>query len=142
MVASTIKLALGRKKTVQLAAIDSTGLQSRHCSSYYVKRRSRVQNLWQTTTYTRFPKVGIVCDVSNHLVLVAQASRGPCPDVADFKAPLERASRLIRIRDIVADAGYDSESNHRFAREQLSVRSFIPANQKTSVRKIPKTNAS
>ena len=76
----------GRKKTVKLAAIDSTGLKSRRCSSYCVKRRSRVQNLWQATTYTRFPKVGIVCDVSNHLILEAQASRGPCPEVADFKA--------------------------------------------------------
>jgi len=128
LIGSTLKLALGRKKTVKLAAIDSTGLQSRHCSSYYVKRRSRVPDLWQTTTYTRFPKVGIVCDVSNHLILEAQASRGPCPDVADFKKPLERATRLVRIREGVADAGYDSESNHRFAREQLSVRTDIPPN--------------
>ncbi|HMO16333.1 MAG TPA: transposase [Pirellulaceae bacterium] len=50
LIGSTLKLAMGRKKTVKLAAIDSTGLQSRHCSSYYVKRRSREQNLWQTTT--------------------------------------------------------------------------------------------
>ena len=128
LIGATLKLAMGRKKTVELAAIDSTGLQSHHCSSYYVKRRSRVKNLWQTTTYKRFPKVGIVCDVSNHMILEAQASRGPCPDVADFKKPLERATRLVRIRDVVADAGYDSESNHRFAREQLSVRTIIPAN--------------
>ena len=128
LIGTTLKLAMGRKKTVELAAIDSTGLQSHHCSSYYVKRRSRVKNLWQTTTYKRFPKVGIVCDVSNHMILEAQASRGPCPDVADFKKPLERATRLVRIRDVVADAGYDSESNHRFAREQLSVRTIIPAN--------------
>ena len=128
LIGTTLKLAMGRKKTVELAAIDSTGLQSHHCSSYYVKRRSRVKNLWQTTTYKRFPKVGIVCDVSNHMILEAQASRGPCPDVADFKKPLERATRLVRIRDVVADAGYDSESNHRFAREQLSVRTTIPAN--------------
>ena len=128
LIGSTLKLAMGQKKTVKLAAIDSTGLQSRHCSSYYVKRRSREKSLWQTTTYKRFPKVGIVCDISNHLILEAQASRGPCPDVADFKKPLERASRLVRIKCIVADAGYDSESNHRFAREQLSVRSIIPAN--------------
>ena len=128
LIGTTLKLAMGRKKTVELAAIDSTGLQSHHCSSYYVKRRSRVKNLWQTTTYKRFPKVGIVCDVSNHMILEAQASRGPCPDVADFKKPLERATRLVRILDVVADAGYDSESNHRFAREQLSVRTIIPAN--------------
>ena len=135
LIGTTLKLAMGRKKTVELAAIDSTGLQSHHCSSYYVKRRSRVKNLWQTTTYKRFPKVGIVCDVSNHMILEAQASRGPCPDVADFKKPLERATRLVRIRDVVADAGYDSESNHRFAREQLSVRTIIPANASRPTKK-------
>ncbi|HMO14561.1 MAG TPA: transposase [Pirellulaceae bacterium] len=113
----------------KIRAIDSTGSQSRHCSSYYVKRRSREQNLWQTTTDTLFPKVGIVCDVSNHLILEAQASRGPCPDVADFKTPLERAARQVRIRDIVADAGYDRESNHHaFARDKLKIQSINPAN--------------
>ncbi len=102
-------------KKIKLAAIDSTGLQSHHCSSYYVKRRSREPNLWQTTTYKRFPEVGIVCDTETHLILEAHPSRGPCPDVAEFKLPLKRAARHVRIETIVADAGYDSESNHQFA---------------------------
>ncbi|HMP69505.1 MAG TPA: transposase, partial [Pirellulaceae bacterium] len=41
---------------------------------------------------------------------------------------LERAARQVRIRDIVADAGYDSESNHAFARDKLKIQSTIPAN--------------
>jgi hypothetical protein len=34
---------------------------------------------------------------------------------------------LPRITTALADAGYDSEANHRYAREQRGVRSIIPA---------------
>jgi hypothetical protein len=37
------------------------------------------------------------------------------------------AARRVKLRCIVADAGYDSESNHRFARESLTSRSIFPA---------------
>ncbi len=50
LLASTLEHAHRRKKTVKLAAIDSTGSQSRHCSSFYIQRRSREPNLFQTTT--------------------------------------------------------------------------------------------
>ena len=116
------------EKKIKLAAIDSTGLQSHHCSSYFIKRRSRVPSLWQTTTYKRFPKVWIVCDTQSHLILEASPSRGPCSDVAKFKAPLKRASKPVSIAMIVADAGYDSESNHSYVRDELSIRSIIPPN--------------
>ena len=128
VVGGHIEASDGTQKKIKLAAIDSTGLQSHHCSSYYVKRRSREPNLWQTTTYQRFPKIGIICDTGTHMILEAHPSRGPCPDVAEFKRPLQRATQHVRIEVIVADAGYDSESNHQFAREELSVRSVIPAN--------------
>ncbi len=127
LLTTTVERIMGRRKCVAFAAIDSTGLESRHCSSYFVRRRSREPNLWQTTTYTRFPKLGIVCDTSNHVILFATYSRGPSPDVAQFREPLERASRNAKIRTILADAGYDSESNHTFARESLSIRTVIPA---------------
>jgi len=61
------------------------------------------------------------------MVLDIHASRGPCPDVAEFKQPVLRASRQVRIKTIVADAGYDSESNHAFARDELSIQTLIPA---------------
>src|SRR5579871_6514796 len=80
-----------RRKRVKVAAIDSTGLESHHCSRYFVKRRSRVENLWQTTTYRRFPKFAMVCDVSTHLIIAIQLSRGPSPDVDQLKVPLRRA---------------------------------------------------
>ena len=65
----TVAQMMGRKRRVALAAIDSTGLESRHASRYLIRRRSRTPNLWQTTQYTRFPKLGILVDCSNHLIL-------------------------------------------------------------------------
>jgi hypothetical protein len=37
------------------------------------------------------------------------------------------AAKRVKLRCIVADAGYDSESNHQFARESLASRSIFPA---------------
>src|SRR5262249_31920273 len=35
--------------------------------------------------------------------------------------------QALRPRRVVADAGYDSEPNHRYARQRCHVRSFMPA---------------
>jgi hypothetical protein len=40
---------------------------------------------------------------------------------------------------LLADAGYDSEANHRFCREALGVESVIPAKKRRSVRVIATT---
>ena len=51
------------KKRVELAAIDGTGFETRHISSYYVKRRERAcKTGYQTTTYTRYPYANLVCE--------------------------------------------------------------------------------
>lgn len=115
-----------RRKRVKVVAIDSTGLESHHCSRFFVKRRSRVENLWQTTTYRRYPKLGIVCDVSTHLILAIHLSRGPCPDIDQFKEVVQRARFVTPMGCLLADAGYDSESNHRYCREVMRMRTVIP----------------
>ena len=73
------------------------------------------------------PKLGVVCDVETHFILASQAGRGPKPDVAEFQPLLAEALARVRLGRIAADAGYDSEANHRFAREECRVRSIIPA---------------
>ena len=55
------------------------------------------------------------------------ASRGPQPDTDRFVPLLDAALANVRVESALADAGYDSESNHRHARESRGVRSFIPA---------------
>ena len=76
----TIRLAQvqGRlPRRVSLAALDGTGLETRHASSYYVKRRNNTGKYWQRTTYQRFPKAGVLCDTQTHLVLAVVPERGP-----------------------------------------------------------------
>ena len=41
-----------RERRVPLAAVDGTGMESRHTSRYYVKRRSRTGSETQETTYS------------------------------------------------------------------------------------------
>jgi hypothetical protein len=49
----TVAQVMGRRRRVPLAAIDSTGLESRHASGYFIHRRYRVQDAWKTAQYTR-----------------------------------------------------------------------------------------
>ena len=120
---------------VPLAAVDSSGLESHHVSRYFVRRRSREPSLWQTTTYIRFPKLGVVCDCRNHLILSTLLTRGPSPDVNQLQRTLMPAIRRVPIKTLLADAGYESESNHVLCREQLGVESIIPTTQRGRPRK-------
>jgi hypothetical protein len=126
----TIHLAKWQRNlpaTVSLAALDGTGLESRHASSYYVRRRAKGGKTWQKTTYQRFPKVGILCDTNSHLILAVVPGRGPAPDIPHFRDVLDQALSRTPIETLVADAGYDAEHSHHFARQQRGVRSLIPA---------------
>ena len=63
-----------------------------------------------------------------HLVLAALARLGLGSDCRDFGPVLRAAHRRHGgLRDILADAGYDSDAHHRLAREQLGVHSWIKA---------------
>jgi hypothetical protein len=124
---ATVQEHMGRKRRIRRAAIDSTGLESSAASGYFVRRRRYVGGPWKTVVYHRFPKLGVVCDVEAHFILAAQEGRGPKPDVADFRPLVSAALARVGIGRIAADAGYDSEPNHAFARRECQVRSIIPA---------------
>ena len=117
-----------KNKPIDLAAIDSTGLDASYISRYFVRRRrSKRYNLWEDTIYRRFPKLSIVCDCSNHLILSAITTRGPSVDVNQFRKTLKPAVDKVTIKNILADAGYDSQGNHEYAREVQQIESIIPA---------------
>ena len=111
---------------VRLAALDGTGFESRHVSSYYVQRKAKCTKTTQKITYSRFPKAGILCDTKSHLILAVVPGQGPGPDITHFRAALDQARETIRLDALAADAGYDSENSHRYARETCHVRSLIP----------------
>jgi hypothetical protein len=64
-----------RKRRVPLAAVDGTGMESRHTSRYYVRRRPRTGSETQETTYSKYHKVVLVTDCRSHLVLAATPAR-------------------------------------------------------------------
>ncbi len=114
------------KKQVRLAAMDGTGLESHHISRYFIRRRERGENKWQTTTYRRFPKIGAVCDCVSHIILSAVPGRGPGPDIWHYRRLLWDTIHRVPIKTLLADAGYDSEASHVFGREECGVRTIIP----------------
>jgi hypothetical protein len=127
---ATVRHQLGDDPQVELAAADSTGFESSQISPYFVKRRAkgqdRSENPNQTITYTRFPKCELAVDCSTHLVLCAIPSLGPYPDINRLPVLLLLALACVTISTILADAGYDWEWAHCFAREGCGVRSVMP----------------
>ena len=117
------------RRPVRLAAMDTSGFETRHTSRYYAWRRKKVGKHGRkcAVTYRRFPKLGIVCDTTSHFCLAARASQGPRPDFGDFRPLLVEAQVRAGIKTVAADAGFDSEANHELARDELGIQSLIPA---------------
>jgi Transposase DDE domain/Transposase domain (DUF772) len=112
------------RKQVALAALDGTGFETRHNSAYYVKRRERAGKTgYQTTTYTRYPSANFVCVCRSHF----GTGRGPGPDDPYYEPALRQTARRITVNTLLADAGFDSERAHIFARDVCGMRAIIPA---------------
>jgi len=126
------------KEQSSLSALDSTGMEAGHTSRYFVKRRQRgEENMYQTTTYRRFPKLALNCDCRTHIITGLLVGKGPSPDVVHFKKLLRQAHNNLPIQTITADAGYDSESNHIFARDALKIHSIINPKTGCPTKKLP-----
>jgi hypothetical protein len=119
-----------QKPRVELAAADSTGLESSQISPYFVRRRAkgqkREENPQQTTTYTRYPKCELVVDCRSHLILGALAGLGPFPDNNRLPVLVWGLMTYMSVGTILADVGYDWEEAHRFCRDGCCVRSVVP----------------
>ncbi len=127
----SFQLLMGRRTRVHCAAADSTGFESSRISPYFVRRRGRGQKqlkntLYETTTYTRFPKLAVLSDCDTHMILAVRPTRGPTPDVAELLGLLRQLIPRASVQRLLADAGYDSELNHCLLREGSDIRSYIP----------------
>jgi len=60
------------------------------------------------------------------LILSAITTRGPSVDINQFCKTLKPAAEQYRIKHVLADAGYDSEKNHQYAREAHQIQTTIP----------------
>jgi len=123
---STVK-GTRKQKKIDLAAVDSTGLETRHTSRYFVRRKSSKQpETYENTTYRRWPKLAVVCDCHTHMVLSVMTTRGPSVDVNQFEKIIRPTADRYAIKTLLADAGYDSEANHRLARDDFNIQTIIP----------------
>jgi Transposase DDE domain len=122
---------IGEKPT---AAVDATGLESRHTSRYFFKRagRQHTSRLWTKLTFA--------CDTASHFVAGAAVSAGPSNDSPQFRPVLAQASLAVAWDRALADAAFDSEAHHRYCRQDLGVRSTVIAlNRRGRGRKWPQT---
>jgi hypothetical protein len=135
---NTVKVAMAKRKTVKLAALDSTGLQSGHISSYFLKRRSKSKKQPLNSKMTRWPKMVAITDTSNHMILAVHMERGPGPDAGHFKDILAKLPDDLVVKSMAADAGYDGEENHKHANEVKNIKTIIPPKIGNPTTKLPK----
>lgn len=95
-------------------------------SQYFLKRCGLLEGGFTEGKRRKYPKLNLVVDCATHLILGLFPSRGPAPDFHQFKPALATLPPTVRINSILADAGYDSESNHVHARETLKIKTLIP----------------
>ena len=134
---STLEFAL-HKRIIKVAALDATGLESGHISPYFYKTRLNGRKNHKWTHFTRWPKLAVIADVENHLINCIYTTRGPGRDSTHFKEILNMLPPNIRVEHVLADAGYDAEDNHVYAREILGIKTTIPPKVGRAPRKFPK----
>ncbi len=113
--------------------------ESRHVSRHFENRCKQSQrkghgpnapavNRHRSLINKRLPKLALwPRTAASHLILAVSVSTGTGSDSPHFVPLLLDASRRMPLEFALADAGFDSEDNHRLARQELSIRSLIPA---------------
>src|SRR5581483_4683595 len=98
------------------AAVDGTGLESRHTSRYFFRRSGKKHSsrLWT--------KLTVAVDTQSHFLAGARVSTGPSNDSPQFRPVMAQASLVVTWDRALADAAFDAEDHHRYAREGCGVR--------------------
>jgi hypothetical protein len=144
-------------------SLDSSMFESRHVSRHFDKRqrqsrrktpkgrnscgkrRKKAGDRRRSKVVKRLPKLSLAVASGCHFILAARATTGAGADQPFFQPLLSDARRRTSVRVVVADAprlsssksGYDSEPNHRIAREDMRVRSIIPPYAGRPTEKLP-----
>lgn len=116
-------------------AIDSTMFdphpRSRHyerrCKAHASEDDENTANQRRSASVKALPKLGIGIDTHSHLIASAVAKTGLGSDAPDFAPLLIDGDRRLLVSHTLADAGYDSQHNHRLARDELGICSWIKA---------------
>jgi hypothetical protein len=103
---------------------DSTGLSTSRASYYFVRR---LREMGQEKGRRAWLKYSLLVEVKRRAILAQRAGLGPCSDIPELPPLVASGARVARLGVVVADAGFDSEENHRFVREVIGALSVIPA---------------
>ena len=120
-------------------ALDSTSYESHHVSRHYEKRchetrkrmrakdREKGRSRTRSQTVRNLPKLAIAVASFAHFVISFWTGTGAGADHQHFRPVLQDArDRVGRKFKVAADAGYDSEAAHVWAREEMGLTSIIP----------------
>jgi hypothetical protein len=114
--------------------VDGTGLDCRHASRHYARRRGRRFRM------RRFVLLEVACHAETHLLAAAEVRLGPTNESPLFTDVIDEAARHARWARVLADAAHDAEHNHRLCREDHGIRSTaIPVNRRGGGRRWPRT---
>src|SRR5438067_8712960 len=105
------------------AAIDGTARESGHPPRCFGSRSGRER------TARTWTKLTVACDTASHYPAGATVTTGPSNDSPEFRPVLLLASLAVGWDRVLADAAFDSEAHHAYAREDRGIRSsVIPIN--------------
>ena len=112
-------------------AVDSTGFSSTSASTYYTRvleaRQSRLGGHRRGVLTRRYLKQTVAVESRTQLIVAVKFRRGPSGDSPDFIWTLKKVQPAgLPVKIVVADKGYDAESNHEYAQVVLGARTAIP----------------
>ena len=111
-------------------AIDATGLDSRHTSRHYARRRGKRYRL------RSYVLLAVAAHTQSHLIAAAEVRVGPTNESPLFADLIDQAVGLAPWARVLADKAYDAEHNHALARDQSFIRStVIPLNRRRICRR-------
>jgi hypothetical protein len=129
-------------------AIDSslydTHYRSRHYEQrcrHFASQDKKTVNIRRRRSARSTPKVIHAADTKSHVILSARARVGMGADYLLFEPALLDAWRRSprRLKAVLADSGFGSESNHCIARQDMGIRSLLKYQTGRPTHKLPST---
>ena len=125
------RLRRGKKHVRVSAAIDGTGLSYNAVSTFFIRRSE--QHSRGINRHRHWLKWLVVADVKQQILLAQRARQGPWCDTRALPALLDAAGQRVPVREVLADAEFDSEANHEYIRQRWRARSIIPAKPRRGI---------
>jgi hypothetical protein len=115
-----------------IAAIDATGLETRHASGHDRYAHTHAYRTAYTTLHrgavpaaphsrATYPQLTLVVHTGSHLIAGAVPGWGPAPDCPTLAPAMRQAVARVPFEAVAADAGYDAEANPRLCREECGM---------------------